>query len=121
VSKLAKEKVTVALSGDGGDELFFGYERFRSIAKNHRFWHYPYWLRYSLRGLDKLFFNENHINECIFASAPGEAHQGLHCRFPVDKLLQIAPDLINFEMPANFSIFDYSNPPLAEAKIHSLI
>ena len=33
LSHTASSKVTVILSGDGADELFFGYERFQSIAK----------------------------------------------------------------------------------------
>ncbi len=52
VSRLAKRKVTVALTGDGGDELFYGYKRYLS---NRKLWHLnrnlPNFIRASLSQL----------------------------------------------------------------------
>ena len=48
VSKLAREKVTVSLSGDGGDELFCGYNSYDSVTRK---WNMIKTIPYLLRKL----------------------------------------------------------------------
>ena len=57
LNKVTKQYVTVALSGDGGDESFIGYEHFDSLVRNKRIMDIPYILRKFIAnsGLLKLF------------------------------------------------------------------
>jgi asparagine synthase (glutamine-hydrolysing) len=44
VCRMAREHVTVALSGDGGDELFAGYDRYSAVMNRRHFDQLPQWM-----------------------------------------------------------------------------
>lgn len=93
LTKNAVEDYKVMLSGDGGDELFFGYERFNSVAKNFSYKWIPNKLRYLVYGIDKVLFNNKHVNGCFLENQLSHAHQGLHSRVSKNDIDLVFPKL----------------------------
>lgn len=80
VSKLAKQKVTVSLSGDAGDELFSGYNTYKSLMETYEHFHsVPRGIMNMAGGVFGLSHTPRNYRKkkCILAKNINELHEAL--------------------------------------------
>jgi asparagine synthase (glutamine-hydrolysing) len=108
VSSMARERVTVALSGDGGDELFWGYPRFRKVLGARRWFTRPRAVRAGVYAARKWAPGARPPRGVLFPSI-GDWYLDSHSGLRAADLAGLCPTAL--PMPDDFALYDLAETP----------